>query len=809
MNKTSIGVGVVLGWAALGQAQNSRPAGVMSVAAQQALVNKYCAGCHNDKMKSGGFSWSSVDLAHPARSAEHVEAAIRKLRAGVMPPTGMPRPDTATVKTFASSLEAAIDGAAPLRSSPAKPVLHRLNRTEYHNSIRDLLGVDVDVASLLPPDDMSKGFDNMADVLTISPALMDGYIRAAGKISRLAIGDPDVSPFVATYQLTKEMSQLDHVEGTPIGTRGGMSVIHTFPADGNYIFKLSFYYSIDGPLFGKIQGKGQQIEVSVNGERAELFDIDPLRTKWVDMQSKPIHIKAGPQRISAAFIQKAEGPLEDAIMPLGESLVDLNEADKAGLTSLPHLHDLAISGPFNVSGVSDTPSRVRIFTCKPQNQAEELPCARAILSPLMRRAYRRPVTDSDLERALSLYQTGRNSGTFDSGIRLAVQSLIANPEFVYRFERPAAGVAPGGSYRVSDVELASRLSYFLWSSAPDDELLNVAIQKRLHESAVLEAQVRRMLGDPKAEALTANFASEWLHLRNLKDVQPDPYVYPAFNKNLADSMRRETELFFDSIVREDHSIVDLLTANYTYVDELLAKHYGIPNVLGARFRRVELPDENRRGLLGQGSILTLTSVSNRTSPVIRGKYVMDVVFGTPPPAPPPNVPPLKENAASGNEKQLTVRERLEQHRANEPCASCHKMMDPIGFAMENFDGVGGWRVNDSGYPIDVKGQLFDGAKLNGPVSLRQAVLNHTDSFIEAFTENLLAYGLGRVTDYRYMPTVRAIQSEAAKRNNRFSAFVLGIVKSAPFQMSTVEEAATGAASLRPGDGGQIVAAVRR
>ena len=598
------------------------------------------------------------------------------------------------------------------------------------------------------------------------------------------------------------------MDGAPIGTRGGISVIHNFPADGDYVFKISFYYSIDGPLFGKIQGKGQQIEVSLNGARVELFDIDPARTKWVDMHTKPVHIKAGPQRVSAAFIQHTEGPLEDAIMPLGESLVDLNEADKAGLTSLPHLHDFAISGPFNVTGVSETPSRRRIFSCRPDTPAQELPCARKIISSLMRQAYRRPVSDTDLERILSLYQEGRNKGNFDSGIRLALQAIIANPEFVYRFEHPGQGLASGATYRISDVELASRMSYFLWSSSPDEELLALAGQKKLHEPAILEKQVRRMLADPKAEALTANFASEWLHLRNLKDAQPDPYVFPLFNKNLADSMRRETEMFFDSIVREDRNILDLLTANYTFADELLARHYGIPNVLGSRFRRVDLTDPNRRGLLGQGSILTLTSVSNRTSPVIRGKYIMEVFFGTPPPAPPPNVPPLKENAASGDEKPLSVRERVEMHRANEPCASCHKMMDPIGFSLENFDGVGGWRANDSGFHIDSTGQLFDGTKLDGPSSLRQAILSHTDSFTNAFAGNLLAYALGQVTDYRYMPAVRAIERDAAKNGNRFSAFVLGIVKSTPFQMSTVEDTPK-VATVKPGHGQTVLAAAQR
>ena len=760
----------------------------LPVPAQQALVKQYCAGCHNDKLKSGGFSWTKIDLAHPDQNAEQTEKVIRKLRAGMMPPPGMPRPDAAHVAAFATSLETAIDQAAALHPNPGRPALHRLNRTEYHNSIRDLLDLDVDVASLLPSDDMSHGFDNMADALTVSPVLMDSYIRAASKISRLAVGDPEVNARVQTYQLTKQESQMSHVEGTPVGTRGGMSVVYDFPADGEYVFKMTFYYSIDGPLFGKSQGKGQQLEISINGQRVALFDVDPNRTKWDDMQTTPIKVKAGPQRVAAAFIEKSEGPLEDVVMPGAESLVDLNEADMAGLTSLPHLHDFAISGPFNVTGPGNTPSRRKIFSCHPAGTSDELPCARKIISTLARQAYRRPVTDADLEGILSLYQGTRNTEGFEAGIRMAIQAIIANPRFVFRFERPPAGVAPGANYQISDLELASRLSYFLWSSGPDEELISVAARNQLHEPATLEKEVRRMMSDPKSEALATNFAEEWLHLQNLKDAQPDAYIYPKFNKNLANSMERETQLFFDSIMREDHNVLDLLTANYTFVDELLARHYGIPNVIGTRFQRVEIPDENRRGLLGQASILTLTSISNRTSPVQRGKYVMEVILGTPPPPPPPNVPPLKENSPSGDAKVLSVRERMEQHRQNEPCASCHKMMDPIGFALENFDAVGAWRNNDSGFPIDAAGQMFDGSKLDGPGGLRRAILNHSDAFIGTFTESLLAYGLGRVIDYRDMPVVRSIEHQAAAKNNRFSAFVMGIVDSTPFRMDRAEEA---------------------
>ncbi len=752
----------------------------------QQLVTTYCAGCHNDKVKSGGFSWTKIDLAHPEKASEQSEKVIRKLRAGMMPPAGAPRPDAAALNGLASALESGIDRAAAGNPYAGRPALHRLNRTEYRNSIRALLSLDVDVEALLPADDMSHGFDNMSDVLGISPALMDGYIRAASKIARLAMGDTEAAPSVATWQLTKAVNQLRHVDGAPLGTRGGISVVHNFPADGDYVIKTSFYYSIDGPLYGKSQGKTQQLEVSVNGERVALFDVDPLRTKWDDMQTPPVHIKAGPQRVSAAFLTRAEGPVEDVVSPIEYTLVDLNEADMAGLTVLPHLHDLAIAGPYQISGISETPSRKKILSCQPSTPAEEMPCARRIVSALARQAWRRPVTDSDLEDLLSLYQSAKNQGGFDNGIRMALQSVIASPEFVFRFERMPEGTAPGARWRISDLELASRLSYFLWSSAPDERLLAAAVEGKLHEPAVLERETRRMLSDPRAETLSTNFAAQWLHLQNLRDVQPDAYLYPNFARNMADSMRRETEMLFGSLIKEDRPVLDLLTADYSFVDELLAKHYGLPDVLGSRFRRVAIADENRRGLLGQAGILTLTSVSTRTSPVQRGKYVMEVLLGTPPPAPPPNVPPLKENAPSGDGRILSVRERQEQHRTNEPCRSCHAAIDPIGFALENFDAIGGWRANDSGFAIDATGKLFDGTQLNGPMGLRGALLSHKEAFIGTFTENFLAYALGRVIDYRDMPAVRGVEREAAKNENRMSAFVLGIVKSTPFQMSQAE-----------------------
>jgi hypothetical protein len=762
------------------------PSGPLSPSSEHALVNQYCAGCHNDKLKSGGMALTKLDIEHPSQSAELAEKVIRKVRVGLMPPPGMTRPDATTIKAFAGALENGIDQAALAHPNPGRPALHRLNRTEYANSIRELLGVEVDVSPLLPADDMSHGFDNMADVLTVSPTLMEGYIRAAGRISREAIGDTKALPLTTTYQIPRVLNQMRHIDGTPFGTRGGIAVVHDFPADGEYIFKLGFYYSPTGPLFGLNQGKGQQIEVAVNGERVALLDINPAMKLSEDgLKTPAIKIKAGPQRISASFIQKFDGPLEDEYEMVEQSLVDVSVGAVPGMTTLPHLHELSITGPNKVSGLSDTPSRQKIFTCRPGAGSDEVPCAKRIISSLARQAFRRPVTETDLEGLLSFYQEGRNEGDFESGIRTAIQAIIASPEFVFRFERTPANVAPGTNYRISDLELAARLSYFLWSAAPDDQLITVASQGKLKDPAVLEKQVRRMLTDPRSEALTSNFAGQWLHLQNLKDANPDLFLYPNFDKSLSQSMRRETELLFDSLMREDRNLLDLLTANYTFVNERLAKHYGIPNILGNRFRRVTLTDPNRFGLLGQGSMLMLTSTATRTSPVQRGKYVMEVLLGTPPPPPPPNVPALKETADNG--KPRSVRESMEEHRKNAACAGCHAMMDPIGFSLENFDAVGVWRTNDGGFRIDASGSLFDGTKLDGPASLRRAILNHSDAFIGTFTESLLAYGIGRVIDYRDMPFVREIEHEAAKNNNRFSSFILGIVKSPPFQMRRAEE----------------------
>ena len=700
-----------------------------------------------------------------------------------MPP-GLPRPDAATIKALAGSFENTIDEAASAHPNPGRPALHRLNRVEYGNSVRELLGLDVDVASLLPADDASHGFDNMAEVLNISPTLMEGYVRAAGRISRLAVGDPGMSPLVETYHVPQAFSQTRHVEGTPLGSRGGVSVVHNFPADGEYIFKMTFYYSSIGPMFGASQ-KGEKIEIAVNGERVALLDINPNMKVSDDVRTVPIKVKAGPQRISASFIKRFDGPVEDFVMPFEGALDDLSTGHIPGLTGLPHLRDLGINGPYRITGVSETPSRAKISACRPASESEEIPCAKKIISTLARQAFRRPASGADLEALLSAYQAGRNQRDFDSGIRMVVQAVVADPEFVFRFERAPANVAPGRNYRISDLELASRLSFFLWSSPPDEELITVASERKLQNPAILEKQVRRMMNDPRAEALASNFAGQWLYLRNLKDMQPDVYVYPDFDMNLLQSMRRETELFFDSFRHEDRDVTGMLTADYSFIDERLARHYGIPNIVGNRFRRVTLTDPNRFGLLRQGSILTVTSFANRTAPTVRGKWIMDNLLGAPPPNPPPNVPPLKENAEGA--KPLPVRARLEEHRTNPACAGCHKMMDPIGLALENFDSVGAWRIHDNGFAVDPTGTLMDGTKVNGPLSLRQALVNHSDAFVRTFTEKLLTYALGRGVEYYDMPAVRAIDLEAAREGNRFSAFILGIVKSTPFQMRRTEE----------------------
>jgi mono/diheme cytochrome c family protein len=779
--------GAVLLLAGIAQAQ--------AAAAQQAkpfdapaLVDSYCVDCHSDESHRGGLSLESFDLAHPEKNAEEAEKIIRKLRAGMMPPPGRKHPAGAELDALALSLENGLDRVAAVHPWAGFMPLHRLNRLEYANSVKALLDLDVDAAELLPADDMSHGFNNMADVLTVSPALLEAYISAAGKISREAVGDPQSAPVMATTMIPRVISQTRHVDGTPFGTRGGVAIEHNFPADGEYVFKVAFYTHQQGYLFGQTQAKGQQLEIAVNGERVALIDVDPKFKDTDDVRTPPVRIKAGTQTVSAAFLKRFDGPVQDEVEPYEQSLLDVNVANLPGLTTLPHLRGLTIVGPTHVTGVSETPSRDKIFIVYPAGQADEPAAARAIVANLVRRAYRKPAAQMDVNEALRYYRQRRAQGAgFDEGIRAALESVLANPQFIFRFERLPAHAQPGRNYAIGDLELASRLSFFLWSAPPDDELLRVAAAGKLHQRPTLERETRRLLADRRSETLATNFAAQWLNLKNLDDVLPEPYQFPNFDRNLAQSMRRETELLFDDVARKDRDVLTLLTADYTFVDERLARHYGIPNVLGNRFRRVPITDDNRRGLLGQASILTLTSTANRTAPVTRGKWVMQVLLGSPPPAPPPNVPALVE--AADEPAAHSVRQRMEEHRKNPACASCHRVIDPVGFALENYDPTGAWRTADNGVGIDATGKLFDGTTLHGPADLRNGILNHREAFLRTFAGDLYAYGLGRIPDYRDLPPIRSIVARAESRGDRFSEYVLGIVESPAFTERSLPVAA--------------------
>ncbi len=755
----------------------------------RALLRQYCGSCHNDRTRTGGLSLDGVDPDHPEQDAATFEQVILKLRTGMMPPEGRPRPDAPVLAAFIDQLETRLDRAAAAVPNPGRPILHRLNRTEYANAIRDLFGLEIDTTSLLPPDDMSQGYDNMSDVLTVSPTLLESYLTAAGRIARMTVGDPNATPSVDTHVVPQAFSQMRHVPGTPFGTRGGIAFTHNFPADGDYVFRLSFYFASIGAFFGdNIPAEGEQIEIAVNGQRVALLDLDrKLRTTDV-LRSEPIAIRAGPSQISAAFIQRAAGPVQDFVMPFDQALADLSTGHFPGLTGLPHLRNLGIDGPYEVTGVSETPIRERLLTCRRPAEGPsaigtaeaETACADEILARIARRAFRRPLTDNDHSRLLRFYEEGRAGTDFEAGLRMGLQAILSDPEFLFRFERTPPDVAPGENHRLSDLELAARLSFFLWSSLPDDGLIDVAADGHLSDRTTLEAQVQRMLADPRAESLATNFASHWLRLQNLQDVHPDVFLYPNWDLNLNQSMRRETELLFDSIVRENRSVTDLVNADYTFVDQRLAEHYGVPNVIGNRFRRVPVTEEARRGLLGHASILTLTSLANRTSPVIRGAWVLDVLLGAPPPRPPADVPPLDENAHG--EEPATMRERLATHRASPACSSCHRIMDPVGLALENFDPTGAWRTRDGSEPIDPSDLLFDGTELAGPADVRRYIERHEESFATNFARNLLMFALGRILEPTDMPAVREVVQEAAADDHQFSSFVMGIVTSRPFTM---------------------------
>jgi hypothetical protein len=766
----------------------------LAVEAQTALVKQYCAGCHSDrgKERAGGLTLASFDAAQVSEHPEVAEKMIRKLRAGMMPPAGAKRPDEATLITFATALENRIDRAAALRPNPGRRPFQRLNRAEYGRAIQDLLGIDVDVSALLPPDTISHGFDNVADVQAFSPTVLEGYLRAAAKISRDAVGDPATVATSQIYPVPRTAAQVSHVEGAPIGTRGGTSVVHIFPADGEYVFRMMMHSIPTGQLYGSTT-RGEQIEISINGERKALLDINPRMSesdpKGINVETGPVFVKAGPQRVSAAFLARAESPVDDLIAPVDYTLADTQIGSALGVTTLPHLRELAITGPQKVTGVSETISRRKIFTCRPTSPAEEGPCADKIIRQLASRAYRRPVSGDELEGLREFYKTGATQD-FETGVRSALQAILAAPQFLFRLERAPAGIKPGQNYRIGDIDLASRLSYFLWGTVPDQELIDLAMTSQLRAPGVLEAQVKRLLQDERADSLATRFAAQWLRLQDLDKIHPDALTFPKFDHYLAESMRRETELLFETLIREDRSLLELLTADWTFVNERLARHYGIPDITGDHFRRVKLADENRRGLLGHGSILMMTSVADRTSPVLRGKWVMEVLLASPPPAPPPNVPTLDETKGVSEARLLSVRERMEQHRSNPQCTSCHRVIDPLGLALENFDVTGAWRIKDSGVPIDPSGTLYDGTSMSGPIGLRQALLKRSDVVASSFTESLMTYALGRRVEAFDMPAIRKITRQAAKNGHKMSSFILGVVNSAAFQMSRAEAVET-------------------
>ena len=774
-----------------------------SASPHRALLDRYCVTCHNERLLTAGLALDTTDLASVDTGAHVWEKVIRKLRSGAMPPPGRPRPAGAGSTALVSYLETELDRAATARPEPGRTeTFHRLNRAEYQNAVRDLLDIDVDVAALLPADDAdAHGFDNMADVLSVSPALLERYMSTARKISRLAVGIAPTVPVVDTYRIPLLLYQDDRLsEDLPFGSRGGIAVRHRFPVDGEYSLKIRLQRTYTDYIRGL--GTPQQLDVRVDGTLIKRFTVGG---------EAPSHAKAAPASFAGnpplfghpeweVYVLEADNNLEVTFpVTAGQRVVGISFERKLWepegalqprQTGFPlainerwdgnaAVASVAIGGPYAVDGPGDTASRRRIFICHPDRGANDAVCAREILSKLARRAYRRPVTEGDVDVLLGFYQDRRSTAGFEAGIQLALQRMLADPEFLFRVERDPEGVAPDTAYDVSGLTLASRLSFFLWSSIPDEELLDAAVRGELRDPAVLEQQVRRMLADPRSRAVVENFVGQWLLLRNITNMTPDPNAFPTFDENLRAAFRQESELFVESIMREDRSVVDLLGADYTFVNERLAEHYGIPGIYGNRFRRVTLGGAQRGGLLGHGSLLSLTSYPNRTSPVLRGKWVLENLLGTPPPAPPADVPPLPDRGEGG--APATVRELMEQHRANPVCAGCHAPMDPLGFALENFNAIGGWRTTDARSPIDASGVLPNGAEFEGPSGLRTLLVDNPEQFVRTLTEKLLAYALGRGVEYYDYPAVRKITRDAAATDYRWSSIVLGIVESTPFQ----------------------------
>jgi len=754
--------------------------------AHAALVEEYCLSCHDKDHEKGGLVLETVATQDVAQHPEVWEKVVRKLRARLMPPVGKERPDDTTYDSVIKSLETSLDRAATVHPDPGRTAtIRRLTRTEYQNAIRDLLAVDIDVTPWLPADETSYGFDNVT-VGDLSPTLLDRYVSAAEKISRVAVGRPSRSPGGETIRIPADLTQEEHIDGLPIGTRGGALVNYTFPMDGEYEIQVRLTRDRDEHVEGL--SESHDVELLLDRERVALFTVKPpVRAAGVPDTEQPSHakvdqhlkiripVRSGPHAVGVTFPKKPSELLETARQPYQTHFNSYRHP-----RIQPAIYSVSIIGPYDAKGPGDSPSRRRLLVSRPASPALEDRSARQILSSLMGRAYRRPVTDADLQAPFAVYQKAREEGDFDAGIEMALSAVLVSPQFLFRVERDPGGLSPGTPYRVSDLELASRLSFFLWSSIPDDLLLNAAVAGTLHQPLVLERQVRRMLADSRSEALVTNFAEQWLRLRNLDSITPDMRLFPDFDDNLRQAFRKETELFFGSVLREDRSVLDLLSAKYTFLNERLAKHYGIPNVYGTRFRRVGLDEDSwRGGLLRQGSILTVTSYATRTSPVLRGKFVLDTLLGVPPPPPLPDVPTLKDNTVNGN---LSVRERLAEHRTNAVCAPCHNMMDPLGLSLEKYDAVGRRRSAEAGMTIDASGGLPDGSKFADVPGLEAALLRRPELFVGTLAEKLETYALGRGMDYYDAPAIRTIVRDARAQNYRMSSIILGVVKSQPFQM---------------------------
>jgi hypothetical protein len=739
------------------------------------------------------MSLDSFTVANAAKRPELAEKMILKLRAGMMPPPGEARPKGDTLDVLVATLENILDRAAASNPNPGIRAFQRLNRAEYERSIKDLLTLDVDASKWLPLDTKSANFDNIADVQVPSATLLDSYLDAASEIARLAVGDAKTAITSTTYKLPRLASQTEQAKGTPVGTRGGLAVTHIFPADGEYLFAISLHAIPTGQLFGSTAPFDEQIEIAVDGVRVATIEVDRGMSQsdpnGMELRAKQaVHVKAGSHRISAAFVRTFEGPVNDNIAPIGHSIADTQIGAQSGITVGAHLSDFVVRGPIKATGVSDNPARRRIFVCHPKTKAEEQPCADRIIANLASAAYRRPISADEVKKLGTFYTQGAKDGGFETGIRTALEAILASPHFIFRFEELPANAKPGERYPISDVDLASRLSFFLWGAPPDTTLVSLAKRGKLSDPTTLRAQTKRMLADPRADALGSRFAAQWLRLQDIEKVHPDALQYPDFHEQLAEDMRHETEHFFMHLVRENRSMLDLYNANYTFLNEPLANHYGIPGVVGKEFRRVQYPDNRRAGLLGHASILTLTSHANRTSPVLRGKWVMEVMIGTPPPPPPPDVPDIDKVAEHKEGRILTTRERMEEHRSNPSCTSCHLYIDPIGLALDNFDVTGRWRIKENGNPLDTRGQLYDGTQISTPAELTTALLTKRTSLVRAFTQNLMAYGVGRRVEWYDMPAVRKIVNDAEPNGFRMQDFITGVVLSDAFRMKRVPAA---------------------